>query len=345
MFYSHEREEAGEYLRLALNFMMEHQITTVPVHYCVVYEHVSGHNQKLTAVMNELIRKSVSITPEILKQLYGNYVTGKGTSETANLAIHDIKKIMSDLMGTMSSAEGELEDSNNALLECINDASSQTLNSGMQSILNALVSVTKEIIGSSEDMKSRLNHATREVETLRDKLKKTRIEALTDTLTGLTNRRGMEKILQQEIRETRKSGQDLSVIMGDIDHFKNINDTFGHLVGDHVIKMVATTLKGYVRGRDHVVRYGGEEFMILLPETSLDGALVLGEKIRDFLASMSWKENQKGTSLGKITLSFGISCLSEKDTTDSLIKRADDALYHSKQNGRNRVTPENMLAN
>jgi len=96
---------------------------------------------------------------------------------------------------------------------------------------------------------------------------------------------------------------------------------------------------------DFVARYGGEEFMILLPETSLDGALVLGEKIRDFLASMSWKENQKGTSLGKITLSFGISCLSEKDTTDSLIKRADDALYHSKQNGRNRVTPENMLAN
>ena len=102
--------------------------------------------------------------------------------------------------------------------------------------------------------------------------------------------------------------------------------------------MVSTTLKDYVRGRDHVIRYGGEEFIIILPETSLDGANILGEKIRSFMESMSWKEKQKGISMGKITLSFGISELRKEDTHESLIKRADDALFRSKQNGRNRVT-------
>jgi diguanylate cyclase len=128
--------------------------------------------------------------------------------------------------------------------------------------------------------------------------------------------------------------------MADIDHFKKINDTHGHLVGDNVIRMVAGTLKNSVKGRDDVARIGGEEFAVILPDTPIDGALKLAEDMRVTFDKFDLKKKNSGESLGKVTLSFGVTKYQFGESVETFINRADEALYKSKNTGRNKVSSQ-----
>jgi diguanylate cyclase len=130
--------------------------------------------------------------------------------------------------------------------------------------------------------------------------------------------------------------------MLDIDHFKQFNDKFGHLLGDEVLKIVARAITYCVRGKDIVARYGGEEFCVLLPGTPLSGAMKVADTIRTTIAMRDLKRKDTGESFGSITVSVGAAQFRSRgeDDIDALVKRADDALYRSKMAGRNRVTGE-----
>ena len=158
-----------------------------------------------------------------------------------------------------------------------------------------------------------------------------------DVLTGLPNRRNFEVTLRQEIARSTRYGGPLSVAMGDIDLFKIINDTFGHQAGDAVLKSLAELMRNSLRQSDYIARWGGEEFTLLLHETTLDVAEMLLNRLRMTIA------NQVIAEIGRpVTLSFGVTAFtksdSKSDTPDDLVKRVDEALYLSKQNGRNKVT-------
>jgi diguanylate cyclase len=213
----------------------------------------------------------------------------------------------------------------------------------VRKVVDFLVIATREILNSSNRLESRLSEATVEVDTLRQEMVQLKAKALTDALTGLVNRWGLESLLIREIRESINTGRPLCVVLADIDHFKKINDTYGHLVGDNVIKMFAATLIDFVKGRDLVARFGGEEFLIVLPDTPLIGAVTLSKKMQVFLENMKWKRKETGTTLGKITLSFGVAQYRSNEQIEDLIRRADSALYYSKEHGRNRVTSETEL--
>jgi diguanylate cyclase (GGDEF)-like protein len=152
-----------------------------------------------------------------------------------------------------------------------------------------------------------------------------------DGLTGLNNHRTFQESIREEINRTRRYGRSLSLIMLDIDHFKKFNDTYGHPVGDEVIKMVAKTIKTMIRGTDRAFRYGGEEFTIILPETPGKNGIILAERLRQFV-----EQNRSVKNL-TITISLGITELTQKESPESFIKRSDDALYAAKEGGRNRV--------
>ncbi|HEX8845044.1 MAG TPA: diguanylate cyclase [Pyrinomonadaceae bacterium] len=158
--------------------------------------------------------------------------------------------------------------------------------------------------------------------------------AMTDALTGLLNRYGLQHILAREQAEARRYNRSLSCLVIDLDNFKTINDTYGHAVGDLALQQVAGILKEALRGSDTVFRYGGEEFLVLLPETALDGALALGEKIRAASAARPFGDGQRVFNL---TLSAGASSLCEGESGNDMIARADMALYQAKEEGRNRV--------
>jgi diguanylate cyclase (GGDEF)-like protein len=161
--------------------------------------------------------------------------------------------------------------------------------------------------------------------------------AITDGLTGLFVRRFAMHRLGEEVRRSRRYGNELSVLMCDIDHFKEVNDTFGHQAGDEVIRAVATTIQSALRiDVDVAGRYGGEEFLILLPYTDGEAAAVCAERIRAALECLSIPVGG-GRAISK-TLSVGVARLCPDETAESVVHRADSALYASKREGRNRVT-------
>ncbi|MDR7414915.1 MAG: GGDEF domain-containing protein [Armatimonadota bacterium] len=157
-----------------------------------------------------------------------------------------------------------------------------------------------------------------------------RVRANTDPLTGLLNRRGIFIAFDVEAERHRRYGHPLSVVLFDVDHFKRINDRYGHGAGDRVLVSVARTVQGAIRPSDSLARWGGEEFLLLLPETPLRGALELAERLRREIASLV-------TEFGPVSASFGVAAFRPTDNLGTLVRRADAALYRAKEAGRNKV--------
>ncbi|MGC8660561.1 MAG: GGDEF domain-containing response regulator [Desulfomonilaceae bacterium] len=190
-----------------------------------------------------------------------------------------------------------------------------------------------------QELRVRIRAATRIVQLQEDLLKaleKSEFQASHDSLTGLWNRYSILTILQRELVRSQRETTPAAIIMADIDHFKEINDTFGHLTGDEVLRQTATALKSSVRPYDSVGRYGGEEFLLVLPGCNPPEALKAAHRLRSSL------ENHKISSVEislQVTLSFGVVVVNSKErkNVDEIIGKADDALYKAKNLGRNRV--------
>jgi diguanylate cyclase (GGDEF)-like protein len=160
--------------------------------------------------------------------------------------------------------------------------------------------------------------------------------SITDGLTKAYNRQYLYQRLPEEIDRSKRYGDALSVVLFDIDHFKKLNDKYGHPAGDFVLKEVVRVAQATVRDVDGLVRYGGEEFLVLLPKTALPGAVQTAERIRVALAALElpWSDQKV-----KVTSSFGVAQLKDSEGDDDLLRRADEALYAAKTAGRNRVVP------
>lgn len=158
-------------------------------------------------------------------------------------------------------------------------------------------------------------------------------KSITDPLTGLNNRRYMELQLKELILLSARYGHELSLIILDIDHFKHINDTLGHLAGDEALKAISVLLKQETRASDLVIRYGGEEFIVILPQSSIDETEDTAEKLRKAVEALDIP------ALGgeSITISLGVAMLGKGEDKNGIINRADNALYRAKEEGRNRV--------
>jgi two-component system cell cycle response regulator len=155
--------------------------------------------------------------------------------------------------------------------------------------------------------------------------------AVTDGLTGLHNHRAFQDYLEEQFQTAMRNKQPLALILMDVDHFKQYNDTYGHQAGDEVLRQVAQILQANVREGDFVARYGGEEFVIVLPRTDLESAVAVAERLREAVQSAEWQ-------LRPVTGSFGVACIRpDMETRQELIEAADQALYQAKKNGRNRV--------
>lgn len=165
--------------------------------------------------------------------------------------------------------------------------------------------------------------------------------ASTDELTGINNRRALLEKLEHEQSRCSRGGTCFSVCLVDVDFFKRINDTFGHSAGDLVLKDLAQLMSDCLRSIDCVGRYGGEEFLLILPQTPLDKALLKAEKLRESVESMRFDGIQKGFS---ITVSIGVVEYRSKEKVEQTIARADLALYAAKDGGRNRIVSETTLA-
>lgn len=342
MQYTDSLEKSSEYLRLALDHMGRHQIPVDPANYSVWYEYVSGRNQQLSLVIDWALSQSTSITPELNKTLYEKYIA----SEHKII----IQKIRQDLRAVLDTLLEHITDSGSrmtrftTMIRIYSQRLKEDLDTeSVQAIVEDILSESSAVRRSGRMLKNRIVLSTREIESLRKDLDRIKEEADTDMLTGLKNRRFLVRQFKEECELAIRDHMPLSLIIIDIDHFKRINDTHGHIVGDRVLKIAASMIKECVKGRDMVVRFGGEEFVVLLPDTPLNGAAILAEHICTYFKNMNWKRKDTGQTIGQVFISLGVSEYRPGETLDSFIHRADEALYLSKTNGRCRVTSEASL--
>lgn len=342
MNYTEERTQAGEYLRLALGLITKYNLPVDPVNYTVWYEYVSGKNAKLKKVLDLSIQQDKPINSKLVEVLYQKYIAD-GDRIVVSKMLTKISLMLKDITGHVSETEGDLAGHGQSLGELASQMTELSDFNEMKGIVDQMLIETKELVNSGKRLQTRMKISSEDLKQLQQELEKSQQEAQTDALTSLINRRGLEKRLELERIRARQNNSSFSIIMVDIDHFKRVNDTYGHLVGDSLLKTIAQLLKTHLRRNDIAARYGGEEFLILLVETDIDGAMAVGEKIRKALSVKEWKIKDTGKSMGKITVSMGVALYRLNEPEKDLIKRADDALYMAKEKGRNRICSQEDL--
>jgi len=342
MLYSENKEQAGEYLRSALNNITKYGLAATPLNYTVWYEYASGKNNNLTKAIDYVINNNKTFDNGVLKQFYQAYIIDGHRAVTAK-ALSEIKNIITDISSCVVDAKGEFIGHDNKLQSISMELNKADDFYSLNVILDKMTSEIKNIMQSGKNLNGRMAESSEELESLRKKLEKAQQASETDVLTGLANRRKFEKALDCEIKKAVDNKNSLSLIMADIDFFKRINDTFGHLTGDSVLKAIAALFKRQLKGKDLASRFGGEEFIPMLPETNLENACAVAENLRSALAGKAWKQKASGKSMGKITISLGVVQYKKGESKKSFIERVDKALYFAKQNGRNRVASEKDL--
>lgn len=339
MEYHDSVEQSAEYLRRALPLMSKQTAALTPISYAVWYEYVAGINPALQARIDELTRDGNLLDDKTTVELFRNHVA-EVDPEVAQRVSRDMQKVMADMSRSAAQAGDDAGQFGNELEKLSVELAGASGAAAGASGFGSLLGHTREMQLSVNTLKQRLDDSQQEIESLRREVVRAREAALVDGLTGLTNRKGFDNALAESLASSLESGERLSLIMVDIDHFKKVNDQYGHVFGDKVIQAVALILKDSVKGRDTAARYGGEEFAILLPKTPLEGAFALAEQIRGTVSRCRIKRHGDHELIGNITISLGVAKYASAESAASFIARADSALYASKQQGRNRVTIE-----
>lgn len=335
--YTQDKSASAEILRLLLQKMAAHPAAFTPFTYAVWYEFVTGINPPLGREMTALLAAGQPITDDVVHDLYCNHVAD-GNPEAEEAFKQNVQKVLNNMKQFAEVTDGEA-DKFNAGLRKHGEMLSGELDAGaLQSLIGEVARDTQAMRSAVETLQDKLHESKSEVERLQLELSNARSEALTDPLTGVFNRRGFEAQMRNLAANPEMEGRQVSFLMIDIDFFKKINDTYGHLFGDKVIRIIAEVLKAQVKGQDSVARMGGEEFAVILPNTPIEGALTVAEHIRKLVEKGKIRRLDKDESVGGITISIGISICEIGGDWLATLGHADEALYSSKQQGRNRAT-------
>lgn len=335
--------QAAIYSKRALQMMQALGVHPTPKHYAVFYAVSAAQPTLLVKEVEQLIEQRQEFTDTLLDRLYNEYISepqSRALQETATGA----RKILAEMIQSVATFSGSTQSVSQEVVHQIEEVGDEGMTEeSLRFIAKLVVEGAATIKASSEAVTERLATAQAEIASLRENLTKATSESERDFLTGTFNRKAFDKRLLEAMEEASARDSEITLLMIDIDHFKNFNDSFGHLLGDEVLKIVSRALTDSVKGMDTVARYGGEEFAIVLPRTPLGGGMIVAENIRNMIASKDLKHKSSGTSYGQITVSIGVAAFrKDQDTPQSLLKRADAALYRSKAAGRNRVTQENL---
>jgi len=339
MRYLQTKTESNELLRIALPQMARWGSGCQPPSYTLWYEYVAGSNEELKTALNERMRDTTPLTLDETHRFYARFIADRDFAATGDLQ-SELERTLGQL-GQLASHAGEDAHQYGQSLQACGDQLGDHLDvESVRGVIKALAAETRRMQESNAKLRSELETKGGELREISSKLDSVRSEAMLDPLTGLINRRGFQHAIDQALTKGPTGLSGWSLLMVDIDHFKKVNDTHGHLLGDKVLQAVARVLKSCIKGRDLAVRLGGEEFAIVLPETTPTGALSLAENIRQTVSRGTIKRNDGGV-IGNVTISIGVAAYRVTESLEHWIERADQALYASKGSGRNRVTLAN----
>lgn len=329
-------EESASALRVALPLMTRHQIPTTPENYAVWFHYVCKDRPGLNEYIDKYLELETAFTPEVNDHIYRQFLSDCDLQQAEKVR-RSIASALAEVAITLRQTDGEADRYSQALNKFDKSCESAESLSDIYGLLHMVMEETKSMQQSMQQLQQEFTVKSKDMDKLRQELDQVRKQASTDALTGLFNRTTFFNTMEEIDTESNPLSNPYCVVMIDIDQFKRVNDTFGHLVGDKVIRFVADTLRQSTKGQDCAARYGGEEYALILPNTCLENAVTLCDKIREYIAKTALVRTGTRESLGQITVSAGVAQNRSGESRMNLLARADKALYQAKKNGRNRV--------
>lgn len=316
----------------AIDSLARFSLSPTPDHFAIWYDYHAEANHMVRRVIDTYLSNRRTIDATLMRALHERFFSPRSEAAALLETAQRLQEAMREALASTSQAHAEAEQFGVTLTGAGQRIVAEPAH--LPSIIDRLAAETRDVARRSEQIGERLARSVDRVETLERTLAESRLEATTDPLTGLPNRRAFDDMLRFQ---TRAGGAPLSLLIADIDRFKVINDTWGHPVGDAVLRRVALTLREQLAEPAQASRFGGEEFCVLLPGAPPPAALVLAERLREAVAAQSFQVRSSGQVLGRVTVSIGVAEHAAGEAVETLIARADAALYRAKQAGRNRV--------
>jgi diguanylate cyclase len=338
--HADEHQRTMAFAEIALGQIKALRQEASPRNYEVWYAYATGYQPSLNQKINELLKQNGALSETDLEQIHETYLSPVRLSDRIDTVGNQVMGEIEQVMAMIDAAAGSANSYTESLAGMSEKLDQSKDREGLRAIVETLVHTAKEMEVSNHKLEARLNASKLEINELQLSLEAVRTESLTDPLTQLANRKFFDGTLEAAIADARAKSEPLSLILSDIDHFKNFNDCYGHLTGDQVLRLVATAVKNNIKGQDTAARYGGEEFAIILPNTVLRSAITVGDHIRRAVMTKELMKRSTGEHLGRVTISIGVATLHRNDTPQVLIERTDRCLYAAKRHGRNRVMSE-----
>ena len=340
-YHTHQVSERNHQslLNKIVSKMTQLGIAPNPIHYTIIYEAIEQIDPLLGKEIEEAIDsgtydeyKGHYFFKTLLLDYFGQHLPSSKVESLLNTLLEQLEQ------WSQSSQENY-----DTVIHGIHTLEEEDIPTTVKNTLfNEIVPAIKTLLKNTNKLQQDTTNASGELNKLKQDLKQANQMAKTDFLTNIPNRRGLFETAENLINQSKEHKLDFSLVLIDIDFFKFINDQYGHLIGDSVLRFLAKLFEKETKGKDYVARLGGEEFVILLTDTNLENATLFADNLREKIQQTSLKVKNRTDKL-ELTISCGVSSYHEDEHIENLIERADEALYKAKNNGRNNVKTEQDL--
>ena len=314
-----------------------------PLNFELWLHYVGDPDGALGKEIQRLLSAGETITEEVSETLATAFLPRARLSDEIRDAGDQLQKELQSVAGAIAQAQKSQAAYGKTLAGASQGLSAEPEAENLKRMVATLTEATAKVQSVNSTLEKRLQDSTREVAKLREHLEQVRRDAMTDALTNLANRKAFDECIERACAEAEQSGAPVVLAVCDIDHFKRVNDTWGHQTGDQVLRYVASVIGRIASGERVAARYGGEEFAVLFPGESIAIVEAAMNSVREEIASRMLKRRSTNEDLGAVTISIGVAQRARGEAVPSLMERADEALYASKHAGRNRVTVAGRL--
>lgn len=332
-----ESKDSNKVALQAIQRIKDEGLSAQPEIYKLFFIYYSGKNAELTHSIDILVAQNFELTEERCMELYRRHLDTDLNRDT----LYKAEKIVGDTLNGVDQIMDNFKISNKNFfgsMETINASVLDTMDvKEYKKLLASIIQEAQKMVNENQILERRLQKSSATMQELQREMEAIKTEAYTDTLTGIANRKKFDLEVVRLVAEARDENTPISLIFIDIDHFKSFNDTYGHQIGDQVLRLVARAFRDSLKGQDFFCRYGGEEFVIILPKTPLKGAAHIADILRQSIKNKDIKNKNTNETLSSVTISSGVAQLNDEEKIDKWIARADESLYRAKKQGRNCV--------
>ena len=324
----------------AIRSMSQQSVPVTPGNFSVWFDYAMGTSPALRKTIDILIGNKRKFDASVNRELYATFVKPNSGADADGDFPEQLQSVISSAREFLAAAISD----NRTQIEALGEVTSQVAaNSDPRPIIEKLVAELARANARASALETNFIETTQELDKIRDSLKAAEERSNTDALTGLANRRSMDEFFRSAQIVAMEGDEPLSILMIDIDHFKKFNDTYGHQVGDQVLRLVAKVLQDNVGEGGLAARYGGEELIAVLPGANLAACAGVAERIRRRISEARLTRRTTGQAISSVTVSIGVAQFRLAESAEAMIERCDRGLYQAKRSGRNRTVTENDI--